>query len=324
MKQFIAMASVALWSASPALAQESDNDALTVYGRANVSMQSVDEGTGSDTDVKSHSSRFGFKGFAELDSDLEVFYQLEFGVDLADFDDGDDAVSNRNQVVGLRGSFGKVMLGRYDTVLKDSQGGIDQFKDFDADLKYLFRGENRADNSLTYYSPSFNNVSLGVTYIASEDDNADDGVSVGLLYGDDKLKKTPFYAALAIDRDVGGYDVEQFSVATKLGDTKLGAAVQQFERTDGIYNSDGFLISAAHPYKDWVFKGQYQSLDNGDDTDSSISVGADYHFSDDTRVYTWYTNRQCDIQFYESRGCGAAADIEQTYLAVGIRHDFAW
>ena len=322
MKQLLGLAALASAFATPAMAQ--DNDALTVYGRANVSLQSNDEGNGAETDLVSNSSRFGLKGFAALENDIEVFYQLEFGVDLADSDASDDAVSNRNQVVGLRGSFGQIMLGRYDTVLKDSQGSIDQFKDYEADLKSLFRGENRPDNTVTYYSPSFNNLSFGVTYIASEEDNQDDGVSFGLLYGDEKLKRTNFYAALAVDRDVAGYDIEQFSVYTKAGDFKLGAAVQQFTSTSRSYDGDGYLLSAAYPYNNWVFKGQYQSIDESGDTDASFSFGADYFFSGDTRVYAWYTGRECDIEFYSSRGCGASPDVEQDYLAVGIRHDFSW
>jgi predicted porin len=309
---------------SPVQAQ--DNDALTVYGRANVSFQSNDEGDadGRYTDVVSNSSRFGFKGFADLENDLEVFYQLEFGIDLADFDEGDDAVTNRNQVVGLRGNFGEVMLGRYDTFLKDSQGKIDEFTDYEADLKSLFRGENRPDNTLTYYSPAFNNIKFGMTYIASDDEDGDDGVSFGLLYGDAKLKKTNFYAAIAVDRDVANYDIEQLSVATKFGDVRVGAAVQQFESINGLYDGDGYLVSAAYPYNNWVFKGQYQSVDESGDTDASFSFGADYFFSDDTRVYAWFTGRECDIQQYESRGCSATPSTEQDYLAVGIRHDFSW
>lgn len=301
-----------------------DSDALTVYGRANVSLQSNDEGSGAETEVESNSSRFGFKGFAELDNDLEVFYQLEFGVDLADSSDNDDAVSNRNQIVGLRGNFGKVMIGRYDTFLKDSQGSIDQFKDYEADLKALFQGEKRPDNTLTYYSPSFNDLSFGITYVASEDDAVNDGVSFGLLYGDGKLKKSKFYAALAIDRDVAGYDIEQLSVYTKIAAFKVGAAVQQFESTNGEFDGDGYLLSVAYPYNDWVFKGQYQSVDESGDTDASFSAGADYFFSDDTRVYAWYTGRECDIQVYTSRGCGASPGVSQDYLAIGIRHDFSW
>ncbi len=320
MKQLLGL--VALASAFVPAAFAQGSDALTVYGRANVSLQSNDEGNGAETDVVSNSSRFGFKGSAELENDLEVFYQLEFGVDLADSEG--DAVTNRNQVVGLRGDFGKVMIGRYDTFLKDSQGSIDQFKYYEADLKSLFRGENREDNTVTYYSPEFYNISFGVTYVAAETENQDDGVSFGLLYGDEKLKSTPVYAAIAIDRDVAGYDIEQLSVYTKAGQFKLGAALQQFESVNGLYDGDGYLLSAAYPYNNWVFKGQYQSLDESGDTDASFSFGADYHFSGDTRVYTWYTGRDCDIDTYTSRGCGGAAGVEQDFFAVGIRHDFSW
>ncbi|MGM0630377.1 MAG: porin [Pseudomonadota bacterium] len=301
-----------------------DDDSLTVYGRANVSLQSNDYGNGADTEVVSNSSRFGFKGAAELESDLEVFYQIEFGIDLADSDDDKDAVTNRNQVVGLRGNFGEVMLGRYDTFLKDSQGKVDEFTDYEADLKSLFRGENRPDNTLTYYSPSFNNFKFGVTYIASENDNEDDGFSFGLLYGDSKLKKTNYYAALAFDRDVNGYDITQLTGATKFGKTRVGVALQQFETINGANDSDGYLVSAAHPYQNWVFKAQYQAIDDGNDNDASLSVGADYFFSGDTRVYAWYTGRECDIGSYSTRGCGANPGVEQDFIAVGIRHDFSW
>lgn len=309
-------------AALPAFAN--DDGTLTVYGRANVSLQSNDTGNGSDTDVVSNSSRFGFKGAAELKNDLEVFYQIELGVDLADSSDDKDAVTNRNQIVGLRGNFGKVMIGRYDTFLKDSQGSVDAFKDYEADLKSLFVGENRPDNTVTYYSPSYNNFTFGVTYIAAEDDAQDDGVSMGVLYGDSKLKKTAFYAALAVDRDVAGYDTEQLSVHTKLAGFKLGAALQQFESTDGLEDGDGYLLSATYPMDNWVFKGQYQSVDESGESDASFSLGADYFFSDDTRVYAWYTGRECDIATYESRGCGATPGAEQDFFAVGIRHDFSW
>lgn len=301
-----------------------NDDSLTVYGRANVSFQSSDYGFGSETEIVSNNSRFGFKGASELESDLEVFYKIEFGVDLADSDDEKDAVTNREQVVGLRGNFGQVMIGRHDTFLKDSQGSVDEFKDFEADLKSLFRGENRPDNTLTYYSPSYQGFSFGVTYVASENDNVDDGFSFGLLYGDSKLKTTKYYAALAFDRDVNGYDITQLTGATKFGETRVGLVLQQFETINGSNDSDGYLISAAHPYENWVFKAQYQAIDDGNDNDASLSVGADYFFSGKTRVYAWYTGRECDISLYSTNGCGATPGIEQDFVAVGIRHDFSW
>ena len=103
------------------------SDALTVYGRANIGLLYSDIADQDDTEVRSYWSRFGLKGRQSLDNNLEVFYQFEWGVDLAGFDE-DNSISDRNQIVGLRSDFGTVMLGRYDTFLKDSQGAVDQVK----------------------------------------------------------------------------------------------------------------------------------------------------------------------------------------------------
>lgn len=328
MKQQLALATL-FWAAFPVLADNAEkkpvnNDALTLYGRANVSLQNNDEGEGSYTDMVSHTSVLGVKGQADLSDQLEVFYQIEFGVDLADFDEGDDTLSNRNQVIGLRGSFGELILGRRDTFTKMSQGNVDKFLHYEADLKNLFRGENRLDNTVTYYSPSFKQFKLGGTFVVSEDESSDDGVSFGIIYGDKALNKTRFYAALAVDRDIADYDIEQVTFVTKWGGTEVGAAVQQFERTDGLFKSDGYLLSAAHPFNNWVFKAQYQALNYEDDKDASVSLGVDYVFNADSRVYAWYATRKCDIQRYESRGCVGSQGREQNYLAVGIRHQFCW
>ena len=52
MEQLLGLAAFASAFVPSVFAQ--DNEALTVYGRANVSLQSIDEGSGSETDVVSH------------------------------------------------------------------------------------------------------------------------------------------------------------------------------------------------------------------------------------------------------------------------------
>ncbi len=291
---------------------DDNSDALTVYGRANVGLLYSDIADQDDTEVKSYSSRFGLKGLQSLDNNLEGLYQFEWGVDLAGFDE-DDSISDRNQIVGLRGDFGTVMLGRYDTFLKDSQGAIDQFKDYTADLKYLFEGEVRADNSLTYYSPAYKGFKLGFTYVFSDDEGVDNGQSFGLIYGDEKLKSSDIYAALAFDNEVDGFDIVQFSFATKVNDIKLGFAAQDYQSVDGIISAQGVLVSAAKRYGAWVPKIQYQVIKD-DDRDHSISVGSDYYLGDNTRLFAFYTARNRDIR----------QQLTEDYLSIGIRHDFSW
>jgi predicted porin len=66
-----------------------------------------------------------------------VLYLFEWQVDLTDNSDSDN-IQSRNQYVGLKGDLGTFLLGRNDTVLKNSQGKIDLFSDYVADLKGLW------------------------------------------------------------------------------------------------------------------------------------------------------------------------------------------
>lgn len=284
---------------------------VDIYGKANLSVQSSDEGEGSFTEVKSNASRIGLKGTHELGDGLTVIYKAEFQVDL----DGDsakgDSITDRNQYVGLAGSFGEVLLGKNDTMLKQSQGKVDLFSDLNGDIKNLWKGENRMADTISYKSPKFNDFRVGVTYIAEDSVDAEDGVSVAVFYGDKKLKKSKVFASVAVDSEVKGYDITRATVQGKVGDVVLGAMVQTQEKIDGSAEMDGYMVSAKYKMDKVTFKGQYQAanFDGGDDK-SGITVGADYSLAKSTKVYTFYTSFDMD------------SGEDQDYLAVGIEYKF--
>ena len=130
-------------TAIPAMAASVD-----IYGRADISVQSSDEGEGKFTEIKSNASRLGFKGTHELSEGLSVVYKAEFEVDMDG--DSDEFWKARNQYIGLSGAFGEVLLGKNDTMLKQSQGKVDIFSDYNGDIKYLWVGENRLSDTLSY------------------------------------------------------------------------------------------------------------------------------------------------------------------------------
>ncbi|MDX1361919.1 MAG: porin, partial [Pseudoalteromonas tetraodonis] len=73
---------------------------VDIYGKANVTVQSSDDGEGSFTEIKSNASRFGLKGSEKITDGLEAVYKFEFQVDVSDADskgDNDDNISARNQ-----------------------------------------------------------------------------------------------------------------------------------------------------------------------------------------------------------------------------------
>ncbi|QFU23877.1 porin [Shewanella eurypsychrophilus] len=305
--------------ATATLASAHAADPLTVYGKLNVTAQSNDVQGESETTIQSNASRFGVKGAFELSSSLEAFYTIEYEVDT-----GDESKENfkaRNQFVGLRGNFGAVSVGRNDTMLKQSQGKVDQFNDLSADLKNLFKGENRLAQTATYITPSMSGFKLGVTYAASGDSDQleQDGYSLAAMYGDSGLKKSPIYASIAYDSDVKGYQVARATVQGKIAGFKLGAMYQQEEKVyafddEGEVNPfdgdsyTGYLVSAAYTIDAVVLKAQYQDMEEKGD---SWSIGGDYKLGKPTKLFAFYSSRS-----YESK------DEDDNFIGLGLEHKF--
>ena len=315
-KTLLASAVVSLFSAS-AFA----GDAVTVYGKLNVTAQKIDAPSEDETKIQSNASRLGVKGSYDLGNDLEAFYTIEYEVDVSS--DDKDNFEARNQFLGLKGGFGTVMIGRNDTVTKKSQGKIDQFNDLDGDIKKLFKGDNRLAQTLTYYSPSFSGVKFGATYVAEGDskqtDTYDydgssytyegDGFGVSAMYGDSKLKKSKVFASVAYDSDVAGYDVLRATVQGKIGSLKIGGMFQQQESIKlGSDSQTGYLFSAAYTIDKTTLKGQYQDMEDKGD---SWSVGADYKLAKPTKLFAFYTTRSDE-----------KTDLDSDYYGVGIEHKF--
>ena len=294
--------------AADSAAKETKPELIDIYGKANVTVQSSDDGAGRFTEVKSNASRIGFKGTHALNEGLEVVYKAEFQVDI----DGDgDVFKGRNQYIGLKGAYGEVLLGKNDTMLKQSQGKVDLFNDLNADIKSLWKGENRLSDTISYKSPKFNGLQFGVTYIAEDSIEAEDAVSLAVFYGDNKLKKSKIYAALAHDAEVKGYDVTRAVLQGKVSGITLGGIVQTQENISTGAKLDGFMVSAKYKVGETTFKGQYQVGDNKDgDNKSGISAGVDYALAKSTKLFAFYTSFDLD------------SEVDEDYLAAGIEYKF--
>jgi predicted porin len=297
------------------------DDALNFYGKLNVNLQSTEEGDVSLNEVKSNASRVGVKGKYTLDTDyaLEAIYKIEWQVNVED--GSKDALTARNQLVGLKGGFGQVTLGRSDTTLKVSQGKFDLFNDYEGDLKHLFIGENRLTNSLTYKSPKYNNLQFLASYILSEDENVDDPYSVGVSFGDGSLKKTDFFLSLAHDENMPGksatYQTSRLVGMYKLGHLRLGGILTTSEISQGEHqgqSDNGYAVNASYKFGQVLVKVQYQEFADAD----AINLGADYKLGKNTKVFAWYTDRE-GLSFNANTIKKAT---EGSYLAIGMEQKF--
>ncbi|QWF32196.1 porin [Pseudoalteromonas sp. SiA1] len=286
---------------------------VDIYGKANVTVQSSDDGEGSFTEIKSNASRFGLKGSEKISDGLEAVYKFEFQVDVSDADSkGDkDNISARNQYVGFKGGFGQVVIGRNDTALKQAQGKLDLFNDLEGDIKNTFKGENRLGNSVSYASNSYEGFKVLASFIAEDDVDAKNGYSVALTYGDAGLKKSAVYAAIAADSEVNGYDVVRATVQGKIEDFRLGAMYQTQEKVDGSAEADGYLVNAAYLMGSNTFKVQYQTMDFDDSDDkSAVSVGVDHKLNKNLKVFGFYSSFDMDN------------NVDQDYLGLGMEYKF--
>ena len=314
-KTTIALATCSVLSLS---AMAAEIPSIDIYGRADLSFQSSDSGEGSFTEIKSNASRLGFKGDYKINDDLEIIYKAEFEVDL----DGDgDVWKARNQYLGLKGGFGEVLLGKNDTMLKQSQGKTGLFIDLNGDIKYLWVGENRLSDTLSYKSPKFNGFQFGATYVAEDEVDGKDAISVAAFYGDKKLKKSKIFASIAMDSEVKGkssdgsvsgyFDTVRATVQGKISGVTLGLMVQNQEDIDTGAEMDGVMVSAKYTVGAATLKGQYQLADHkeGDDR-SGITAGVDYKLAQGTKLYAFYTSFDMDT------------GNDEDYLAVGIQYKF--
>lgn len=320
-------------------------DGPTLYGKLNVTLDSIEMDTGvaaTSTDawyLNSNASRLGVKGDAETGVEgLKGIYLAEFEMFVDDGDSGKnlggkEAFTQRNIYAGLKGDFGTIKAGNFDTPLKEAQGKVDQFNDLEGDIKNIMAGENRVKNIIQYSSPKLADAfTVNVAVMPGEyadvdgDGKPDDGLSDSMS-ASVVMEMDAFYAALAVDstlaqtgvevaapgdvmRLVGGYKADGF---------ELGAIYQTAEdaTTGGTAEDTSMLVSGAVISGDWKFKAQF-GTGEGDVSSKEktlMGVGADYKLGKNSTAFAYYASVETDNK-------APALDAEKTTLGFGLEHKF--
>lgn len=317
--------------------------APTVYGQLNLSVDKVSTNAPGGADnwqVNSNSSRLGVMGEEALGSGLSAVYKAEWGVS------GDTAATpdlvGRDRYLGLKGSFGTVRLGAYDSPLKTSQGTVDQFNDMTfTDMASIgIVGDNRLNNAIGYTSPKLGDaVTLNAVIQPGEDStgNKADSRLANAISASAVFESGGLYAALGIDKDVqsGSYssavgtarDTIRLSGGYTTGALQLGILLQTSEISDegpgAAFKDDqtALLLSAAFGLDDKnVVKGQLISIKDEflspapDQKTTAIELGFDHNFTKMTKAYAQAA--------YATTDFGGPTDQEDSVLTVGMQTKF--
>jgi predicted porin len=176
----------ALVAPAAALAQST----VTVYGKATVEFGYADQGAGRpNTDIfqTPGGSAIGFKGEEKLGGGLSAWFQCETSADIRGLNQ--DGMCSRNSALGMKGSFGNVHFGRWDTPFKRATVGMIGAGDTGLlGAAFLFAGNStgtgamggsapqslsrnvwkRRESGLAYYeSPSFNGFQILTAFSAA-------------------------------------------------------------------------------------------------------------------------------------------------------------
>lgn len=320
---------------------------VTIYGRAHLSLDSLDDGVDSGTNVSSNSSRIGFKASTKLENNLEAFMQIEQNVR---FDEGSGNWASRDSFVGLRGDFGTVRIGQFDTPLKVVRGKVDMFGDRLGDIRNLTRTstsgatnanignvfDERYKNGVAYTSPKFSNFTVDVHYTphngtGATNDNVLESWSLSGAY-----EANGFYAAIAYETFEGanGLDPNAIRVGLYYDLTSEFRLAGMFQTASDVPGGDRdvFGVGASYKLGDITLRSQVYVADENDLDESGATmfvIGADYKLGKDVTTYVAYgvTSNDENAAFRVSAGgrdtaLAAVPGEDTTGLSLGVMYSF--
>ena len=279
------------------------------YGKVNVSVQNTqEEGKGSISELVSNASRLGVKGKIELKHGLEGIYKLEYETQVDDGDKSGQTFAQRNIFAGIKGGFGQVIVGKFDTPFKKAQSKIDLFNDLEGDIKSVISShDNRKSNTIQYSTPKMSGLVATVAHIASEVETVNDGTSSSLTFSQKNI-----YAAIAYDTDVeADTDALRLVAQYSLSDFTFGALWEQDNTAGSDNDKEGWVYSAAYKLNsDVKLKAQYGESDIVKDNAETYSLGADYKLGKGAKAYAFVTDETYD------------ENKSNQYYGVGLEYKF--
>ena len=242
---------------------------------------------GEDTaELTDNGSTFGFKGEKELKHGLTGFFKYELEAD-ADEKTSDVDVNLDQAFVGLKGDFGKVQVGTFDSIYNNAiQDGIDSFE-----YAGLTGSSTTIEgDTIAYFSPNMNGLEVHVSAQVTGDGESE--VTANTQEDGTALTAVVKYAMGDLEVAVGYDSLENVinkdntmgvSAAYDLG---VANVMAKYEDNSDEGTNIGFGFNAAHA--DGLVYGSVQTVDleTGSDYDE-YAVGATYELDYDGDVYVY-------------------------------------
>jgi predicted porin len=314
---------------------------VTVYGRAHLSVDLLDDGADySELNMSSNSSRLGFK--AEKGEDLKGFMQIEGEIT---YNNGSSNLSNRDTFAGIKGDFGMVRLGQFDSPFKAARGPANLFGDQVGDMRNLTRVgsgtfDERPANTIHYQTPNFDGLRANLAYSlhagnTKAADAKDEVVSASVVYKKDALDLAVAFEQWGEDASNGKRSAMRAAIGYGVTDElKLVAFYQTVDHDNDAHDADVLGLGAEYKLtKETAVKGMYmiRSADPDDRDSSMAAIGIEHRLDRSLRVYANYAMVSNDDAiainpWNQARTTGntapAANGETHSAISLGMRFDF--
>lgn len=304
-------------------------DGVQIYGRLNVSMEHVDNGSGfTQTRLVNNRSVLGFKGSEDLGGGLKAIFQLEGTLSP---DTGAGEPFRRDTRVGLDGPWGTLFAGHWVTAYNGATSGLDPFYPTTAgymsilangsgssvdNVNNTYSFDRRQANSLHYWTPEWHGLSLRLTRGMNEEAPAS-GAKPSLWSAAAVYTQGPWYAALAHERhheyqgpgldDTGSKAALAYQFdKTSWGQTRVAIIGErlEYETATGKLARNAAFVSVSHQMglhglrltvgragdAGGASRATIGFLHSGPDTGAThATLGYDYMLSKRTSLYAYYT-----------------------------------
>ena len=350
-------------AATGAFAQSS----VTLFGGADLNYRSVTSGTNKFQGMAQdgiYSSRFGVMGVEDLGGGLKANFHFEGGMNPDTGTPGGFSFQ-RKSTIGLAGGFGEVRLGRDYTPVFTIAGIADPFGTNGVGSSYnlanavtvkpgtpadvatsggfesaagVVADPNavRANNSISYYSPSFSGVtaalmySLGAENTGTTNRSAGKMTSLKLQYGNG-----PIVAAIGTQSTKGSTETAKWATTFMAGSYNLGVAkISAGFKTDKLTDVAGTtnpalkstILGLTAPMGATTLKASYVTRKVGSEKiGNQLAFGAIYDLSKRTSVYGNYSALKNEAEFGNTVGSAAVSDftgLKSKGFEVGMKHSF--
>src|SRR5690554_2775648 len=320
----VAISLVALSGALTAqAAEENENKGPEFYGMLYVSMdlQKTEDTIDPANNEPSHwafnsrNSRVGIKQDIALNDKLTAVYKIETGVEIDDGERDRDGKSfyQRDIYLGVKGDYGQIIGGRFNTPMRMAEGKIDPFNHLDGDITAVLGGHVRVNNIVQYSSPKFANTVINVAFMPGEledldGDGADDNRIANAFSASAVYNEGNLYAAFALDKNMPAQvttdglnrsDRVQLAAKYQMGAAAFGTIIQHAKDSNkSDLKENAFIVNGTYRINDYTLKAQY-GLNKGDSTRNERSlaaVGVNYHVAKNSVASINYSIKDYELK----------------------------